>query len=163
MKKLYIKQQIFSNLDEFTVKNETGEDCYQIGGDHLQIGGKKLHIRTMDGNEAALVKQKNSLMPKCTVLVDGNEVASIKKKIALFGSKFVVEGKGWEVKGKILDHDYSVMDGEDQIVKLHKVWFSWGDSYELEISENADEVIALAVVLAIDLALEAKAEAANGE
>ena len=160
MKKLYMKQRLFSNLDQFTVKNENEEDCYQIAGDNLQVGGKKLHIRTMDGREAAMVKQKLlALTPQCLVFENGEQVAEIKKKFAFFGSKYVVNGKGWEIKGNVLDHDYSVVDGGKPIVRLHKVWLSWGDSYELEISDGADEVMALAVVLAIDLALEAKAEA----
>lgn len=162
MKKLYMKQQLFSNLNEFTVRNENDEDCYKVAGDHLQVGGKKLHICTMDGREVATVKQKLlALMPQCAVFENGEQVAEIKKKASLFKAKYVVEGKGWEIKGSILDHDYSVMEGNEEIVTLHKVWFSWGDSYELAISDKADEVIALAVVLAIDLAQEAKAESAD--
>ena len=32
MSKLYIKQQVFSGIDKFTVKNENEEDCYIIEG-----------------------------------------------------------------------------------------------------------------------------------
>ncbi len=38
-------------------------------------------------------------------------------------------------------------------------WFTWGDCYALDIADSADEMLALAVVLAID-AVHAQANAA---
>ena len=37
--------------------------------------------------------------------------------------------------------------------------FSWGDSYELDIADPEDEIVALAVVLTIDCVMEASAGA----
>ena len=155
MSKLYIKQQLFSGIDKFTVKNEQEEDRYLVESDYVQVGGKKLHIRDMSGNEILMVQQKLlSLRSKSTVMKNGEQVAMIKKKFAFFGSKYLVEGPDWEIKGSIMGHDYTITHGSEQIVYLHKVWFSWGDSYELDISDGADEALALAAVIAIDLALE---------
>ncbi|HAT03045.1 MAG TPA: hypothetical protein DCS54_07195, partial [Oribacterium sp.] len=76
MKKLYMKQQVFSWTDKFTVKDENDQDIYLIEGDMIVIGGKKLHIKDMDGNEIGMVQQKLlSLMPKFFVFVNGNQVA----------------------------------------------------------------------------------------
>ena len=164
MKKLFMKQNILSNLDKFTVKNGAEVDCYQIHGDNLQVGGKKLHIEDMSGNELAMVQQKLlALMPKFFVSKNGEQVAEIKKKMALFKAKYIVEGPGWDVKGSILDHDYTILDGGREVVRLHKAWLSWGDSYEIDISDGTDEVLALAVVLAIDCVQAAQAEAASRE
>lgn len=161
MKKLYIKQQLFSGIDKFSVKDEEERDCYLVEGDFVQIGGKKLHIKNMDGEELATLKQKLvSLRPKFLVFVNGEQTAAIVKKFALFGSKYLIEGPNWQVKGSIMGHDYIISAGSEEIVKLHKAWLSWGDSYELDISDSADETLALAVVLAIDCVLEAEAEAA---
>ena len=40
-------------------------------------------------------------------------------------------------------------------------WMTWGDSYELNITNPSDEIIALAVVLTIDCVMEAAATAAS--
>ena len=162
MKKLYVKQKLFSWKEQFTVKNEAEEDCYFVEGDAIVVGGKKLHIKDMYGNEIAMIKQKLlSFRPKFFVFMNGEQVAEIVKKFSLLKSKYVIEGPGWEVKGSILDHDYTITDRGEEIVRLHKAWLSWGDSYELDISDRADETMALAVVLAIDCVLEAQAEAAS--
>ncbi len=162
MKHLYMKQQVFSWIDRFTVKDGTERDCYQVEGDVIVIGGKKLHILDMQGRELAMVQQKLfSFLPKFFVFVNGQQVAQINKKFALFGSKYTVDGPGWEVSGRIASHDYSITDGSGEIAGVHKAWFSWGDSYEIAIADRADEVLALAVVLAIDCVLAAEAEASS--
>mgnify|MGYP003537764762 FL=1 len=40
------------------------------------------------------------------------------------------------------------------IVTIEKEWMTWGDSYELTITDPRDEIIALAVVLTIDCVVE---------
>lgn len=42
------------------------------------------------------------------------------------------------------------------IVTIHKAWMSWGDTFELEIANENDEITALAVVLAIDAVMDAQ-------
>lgn len=44
-------------------------------------------------------------------------------------------------------------------MSISKEWFTWGDCYALDIADSADEMLALAVVLAID-AVHAQANAA---
>lgn len=151
MSRLYMKQQVFSLVDKFTVKNEYEEDCYRVHSDFITLGGKKLHIEDASGNEVAMVQQKLlSFRPRFFVYVDGAEVAEIVKRISFFKASYYVDGPGWEVIGSVMDHDYTISDGRYDIVDLHKAWLSWGDSYEIDIADGIDEVMALAVVLAID-------------
>ena len=160
MKKLFLQQKLMKAKETFTVKNEMEEDCYLVEGDAIVVGGKKLHIKDMSGREIAMVQQKLlALLPKFLVFKNGEQVAEIVKKISLFKPKYVIEGPGWEVRGNIFEHDYIITDGSKDIVHLHKAWLSWGDSFELDISDNADEVMILASVLAIGCVMEAQSEA----
>ena len=47
-------------------------------------------------------------------------------------------------------HDYEITQGGRPIVTIRKEWMTWGDTYELDIANPDDEIIALAVVLTID-------------
>ncbi len=161
MKKLYMKQKVFSWKEHFTVKDEQEEDCYIVEGDAVVVGGKKLHIRDTSGIEVAMIQQKLlSLRPRFFVYIRGEQVAEIVKKISLFKPKYMIAGPDWEVKGSIFEHDYAITDQDGEVARLHKVWLSWGDSYELSIADRVDEKMVLAVVLAIDCVLEAQAESA---
>ena len=41
-------------------------------------------------------------------------------------------------------------ENDEEIASLHKVWLSWGDAFELNIKDGTNEIMALAVVIAID-------------
>lgn len=154
--KLYIKEKVFSFKDKFYIKDEYENDKYYVEGELFSIG-KKLHVFDINENEVAYVHQKVlSFMPRFFVYVNGVEVAEIVKKISLFTPKYVINGLGWEVNGNFWAHDYSILDHDREIVSIHKAWMAWGDTYELDIKDNADELVALAVVLAIDCVMDAQ-------
>ena len=164
MKKLFMKEKLLSNLNEFTIKNEEEADVYYVHSDFVQIGSKKLHIEDMSGKELAMVQQKIlALMPKFFIYKDGQQIAEIQKKMALFKAKYIVTNLNWEVTGNFLDHDYTITDGNKEIVRMHKAWLSWGDSYEIDITDGTDEVMTLAVVLAIDSVMQAQQDASDHE
>lgn len=148
--KLYMKQKVFSWNDKFTVKGEDGQDKYFIEGEFFSWG-KKLHVYNMSGREVAFIQQKVfSFLPKFFVFVDGVQVAEIVKEFTFFFPKYSITNLGWTIDGKFWEHDYSITKNGAPIVEIYKEWFTWGDSYVLDIANPADEVIALAVVIAID-------------
>ena len=159
--KLYIKQKVFSWGDKFTVKNAHGEDKYYVEGEVFSWG-KKLHVYDMHNREVAFIKQEVwSFLPKYYVFVEDREVAQIVKEFTFFFSRYRIDGLGWEIDGSFWDHDYEITRRGVPIVSIHKEWMTWGDCYELDISDQADEIIALAVVLTIDCVQAAQAAASN--
>ena len=158
--KLYMKQKVFSWKDRFTIKDASGADRYTVEGQFFSFG-KKLHIFNRDGDEVAFVKQKVvALMPKFFVEIGGEDVAEIAKKFTFFKPKYVVNGPGWDVQGDMWSHNYTITSGGNPVVSIHKQWMAWGDTFELDIAPGADEVLALAVVLAIDAVMDAQQTAA---
>ena len=155
--KLYIKEKVFSWGDKFTVKDEYGCDKYFVQGEVLSWG-KKLHVYNTVGNEVAFIKQEVwSFLPRYYVFCNGVQVAEIKKEFSFIFPKYSVAGLGWEIEGKFMAHDYDIKKGNQIIVSISKEWMTWGDSYELDITDPEDEIVALAVVLTIDCVTEASA------
>ena len=152
--KLYIKQKVFSWKDKFYVKDENGNDRYYVEGEFFSLG-KKLHIYDMNSNEIAFIHQKVlSFLPRFLVFIGGIQVAEIVKEFTFFRNKYRIEGLGWDVDGDFMDHDYEITHMGRPIVAISKEWFTWGDSYMLDIADNVDPVNALSVVLAIDCVIE---------
>lgn len=155
-----MRQKVFSWKDKFTIKDVNGNDKYYVEGKLISLG-KELSIRNMSDDEVAFVRQKLvTLTPKFFVEIDGEEVAQIVKKITLLKPKYIVKGLGWEVKGDLFSHDYTIIDGSNPIVSIHKKWMAWGDTFELDVEDDNNEIVALAVVLAIDAVMDAEAAAA---
>ena len=153
--KLYMKEKVFSWNERFTIKDENGWDKYFVEGEFLSLG-KKLHLLNINGEEVAFIQQRLlTLMPRYCVAVAGRESAEIRKEFTFFFQRYIIDGLGWEVDGSVWEHRYEIRKNGRLIVRIDKEWFTWGDSYVLEIADPADEILALAVVLTIDCVAEA--------
>lgn len=159
--KLYIKQKVFSWTTKFTVKDENGNDKYYVEGE-LFSWGKKLHVTDVNGREAAFIQQKVfSFLPRYFVFVNGEQIAEIVKEFSFFRPKYSIEGLGWNINGDFWSHDYMITQNGRPIVTIQKEWMTWGDSYELDIADPRDEIVALSVVLTIDCVMAAQAASSS--
>ena len=159
--KLYIREKVFSWGDKFTVKDQFGNDKYMVQGEVFSLG-KKLHVYDMTGNEVAFIKQEIwSLLPKYYVFRNGDQVAEIRKEFTFLFPKYSIAGLGWEINGNFMEHNYEITKSGNSIVTIRKEWMTWGDSYELDIANPADELVALAVVMTIDCVNEANSSFRN--
>ena len=155
--KLYMKQKVFSLKGYFTIKDEQENDKYYVEGEFPTIGNK-LHVYDMNHNEIAFIKEiVLSFMGKYEVYVNSELVTIIKGKVSFIKEKLELENLGWKVEGNLTSHEYVIRDiSNNEILSVSKAWFSWGDSYEIEIADSRNEVLAIAIVLAIDCVLESR-------
>lgn len=155
--KLYIKQRIFSWTATFDVCDENGQELYKIKGKLFSIP-KKLIVYDSHDEEVAYIKQKmiTFLKPTYYVSVLGKEEMALVRQLTLFKPKYIL-GNKWEFKGDIWAHEY-----EFEMGSVTKKWFSWGDTYCLDMqTENKNEVLlALCCLIGID-AIEEDIQASN--
>ena len=150
--KLAIKQHVFSLKEAFSVMDEDGDPIYEVSGKLLSLG-HKLTVRDMEGEEVAYVHQKLlSLVPKYFIEESGREEVELKGHITLFKPHYTLEldGEKWEIRGDFLGHEYEMKRGKEVVATVTKKWLSWGDTYLLDVEEDAQTVTALGVMLAID-------------
>ena len=161
MAKLYIKQKVFSWKDRFSIFNELGEDVYRVEGEFFTFG-KKLHVYDLYDNEVTFIHQKVwSFLPKYYISRNGTDIAEVVKQFTFLKARYEVPAFGWTVQGNFTAHEYVITDSVGQTVAtISKQWFTWGDTYELDISYGADPLNVLAVVLIIDAVLAAQNSAA---
>lgn len=150
MKELYIKQKVFSLSGKFTVKDQQGNDVYFVEGSFMKVP-KTFSIHNNTGSEVALITKKVfSFLPKFMVEVDGREVLTIKKEFSFFKARYTIDAAGIEVNGNWWDMNFEVYQHGDVAGKVSKEWFTWGDSYKVQVWNEEMETIILALVIAID-------------
>ena len=93
-------------------------------------------------------------MPRFYIYVGEYQVAEVVKKFTFLYPEYHIDGLDWKVSGKIMSHEYSVFQHSEEIATIKKAWFTWGDSYEIDIADTVEQKYVLAVVLVIDCALE---------
>jgi uncharacterized protein YxjI len=151
-----LRQKLFSFGDDFTIKDETGRDVYIVDGRAISIGDK-LSFQDLDGNELAFIKQRILAWGKTYEIVRDGEVAAVVKKhlFALIHHRFTVDVPGpddLEAQGNFLDHEYTFTRGDRTVATVSKRWFSFTDTYGVDVADGEDPVLILASAVVVDLA-----------
>ena len=151
-----IRQKLVSIGDDFWIENHEGRKIYKVDGKALRIR-KTLVLEDMNGNIRCKI-QERLLAIKDTMAIqgpDGEQIALIKKAlIAPLRDRWTVKvknGPDLDVQGNIFDHEYSIKQGRDQVAEVSKKWFSITDTYGVEINPAQNDVLILAVAIAIDM------------
>ena len=56
-----------------------------------------------------------------------------------------------DVQGDILDHEYKIKQGWNKIAEVSKKWFRLMDTYGVEIDPGQNDILTLAIAVAIDM------------
>jgi uncharacterized protein YxjI len=151
-----ILQKLISIGDDFWIENQEGERIFKVDGKALRLR-KTLIFEDMKGNKLAKIQER--LLPiKETMVVEdaeGNQMAVIKKGlIAPLGDHWSVNVRGGpdlDVQGNILDHEYSINEHHQKIAEVSKKWLSLTDTYGVEVDEGQNDILILAIAIAIDM------------
>lgn len=148
-------QKLIAIGDDFWIENERGERVFKVDGKALRIR-QTLIFEDRNGRELAKI-QERLLRIKDSMEIkgpDGEQLALVKKAlISPIRDRFNVQiknGPDLEVKGNILDHEYTIGAGRDKVAEVSKKWFRIRDTYGVEIEPGQDDIIILAVTVCID-------------
>jgi uncharacterized protein YxjI len=147
---------MFSIGDDFWIENQEGDRVFKVDGKALRLR-ETLFFEDMNGNKLCKI-QERLLAIKDTMVVedaDGHQMAVIKKGlIAPLGDHWTVTVRGGpdlDVQGNILDHEYSIMQRRNKIAEVSKKWLSITDTYGVEIDDGQNDILILAIAIAIDM------------
>ena len=150
MKRLYIKQKVFSLSGKFTVRDEAERDVYFVEGSFMQIP-KTFSVYDEKNEQIAVITKKTfSFLPTFYLEVDGREMVTIKKEFSFFKARYQIDAEDVTVEGNVWDMNFQVLRRSEVIGSVSKQWFSWGDSYQVEILEEDLEHLIIGIVIAID-------------
>ncbi len=156
MKRYQLKQRVFALGDKYAICDDAGECHFEVAS-HLFSFRQKLTLSDASGRERVLIRRRLlSFGPTYEIEEDGRMMAIVKKKLfTLFRCRFEVDVPGpddLEASGSFLEHEYTFERGGRDVARVSKAWFSWGDSYGVEIADGEDDVLILASAIVIDLA-----------
>jgi uncharacterized protein YxjI len=150
-----MRQKMVAIGDDFWISNEQGQKVFKVDGKALRIR-QTLIFEDAHGTELAKIQEK-MLRIKDSMEVEGpngETMATVKKAlITPLRERWVVKvknGPDLEVKGNILDHEYTIGEGRDKVAEVSKKWFRLSDSYGVAIEPGQDDVLILAVAVCID-------------
>ena len=151
-----MKQKLFSWGDDFLIKDESGRDAFFVDGKAFSLGNQ-LSFQDMAGNELAFIKQKLFAWgPTYEIYREGQLYAIVQKELfTFFKCRFTVDVPGpddLEAEGDFMDHEYTFTRRGQRVAEVSKQWFSWTDTYGVDIAEGEDDVLIIASTVVIDMA-----------
>jgi uncharacterized protein YxjI len=148
-----VRQKVFSLGDGFRIKDAAGNDQFVVKSQLLSFG-KKLRIFDLAGNELCYIEQQVfRFMPEYDIYIAGQHIANVKKKFAFFRNDFDITcpGAQYVVEGDFWAHEFGISTGGQQVARISKAFFSFTDTYGVEVDDRQDQVALLALAIVIDM------------
>ena len=150
-----MKQRMLAVGDDFHIENDQGERVYKIDGKAMRLR-KTISFENERGDRLFKI-QSRVLRVKDSMEIenaDGDRVALVKKAlVSPLRERWNVEmehGEDLKAQGNVVDHEYAISRGDDEIATVSKRWFRVRDTYGVEIAPGENAALVLAVVAVVD-------------
>jgi uncharacterized protein YxjI len=152
--KYRMREKLFAIGDDFWIENDQGERVFKVNGKALRVR-ETLVLESRSGEELYRIQEKK-LRVKDTMDIErgGRQVATVKKALLTpLRDRFSISVEGgddMEAKGNIVDHEYKIERGGEEVAEVSRRWFRVRDTYGIEIKPGQDDGLLLATAVCID-------------
>lgn len=150
-----MRQKLLAFGDDFWVENENGERVFRVDGKAVRLRDT-LDLEDAQGTRLCRIRTR-ALRIRDSMEIedpDGGRMALVKKAlISPLRDRWNVElpnGAEWKVQGSIADHEYDIEAEGHKVAEVSKKWFRARDTYGVQIAQDADPALVLAVTVAVD-------------
>ena len=155
-----IRERMFRLGEDSDITDEAGQPVLHVDGKVMSLHNR-LILRDPAGREVGQVHRKlAALRPTYEISIDGKDVAEVRRQLFTpLGERFTIdvhrEGE-MEISGDLLSHEFTIEWDGQTVATISKRWLTATASYAVEVAPGEDDVLILASVLALDLALDAE-------
>ena len=155
-----IRERMFRLGEDSDITDEAGRPVLQVDGKVLSLHNR-LVLRDPSGREVGQVHRKlAALRPAYEITIGGKDVAEVRRHLFTpFGERFTIDVRGagdLEISGDLLDHEFTIARDGQTVTTVSKRWLTVTASYAVDVAPGEDDVLILASVLALDLAIDAE-------
>jgi len=149
-----VREKIFSIGDDFWITDDQENRVFLVDAKTLRLR-ETLELKDGAGEVVAIVRKKLMAMRETMEIErDGAAAATVRKAlVSPLHHRSVVEladGGQLEAVGNILDKEFEIQDGGRTLARISRAWFRIRDTYGVEVAPGEDDVLLLAVAVALD-------------
>ena len=155
-----IRERLFRLGEDSDIIDEAGQPVLHVDGKVLSLHNR-LILQDPAGREVGQVHRKlAALRPTYEITIGGKDVAEVRKHLFTpFYERFTIDVPGpsdLEINGDLLDHEFTIERDGQTVAAVSKRWLSMTASYAVDVAPGEDDVLILASVLALDMAIDAE-------
>jgi len=152
MTTFYMRQKVFSLGEKFTITDQNEQPKYTVQGSFMQIPKQFTIYDETSETVGTITKKMISLLPAFYVSVDGFKEIMIQKAFTFFKTRFDIHAENIHIVGDIFDKYFEVHGPSGVIAYVEEKWFTWGDTYTIDVADERYEALVISLVVAIDFA-----------
>ncbi len=156
MRRYKVTEKIFAIQDGFKVTDENDKQVYNFKSKLLDLGDDLIMNNLETGEEYLLDNKIFKIFAEYRIKKNGKELAKVKRKFAILGTKFEITtpAGNYSIQGSLFDYNFSINDESgNTVTTVSKKYFAIRDTYGVEIADNVDHDIMIAIVVIIDQVL----------
>ena len=155
-----IRERLFRLGEDSDITDQAAQPVLHVDGKVLSLHNR-LILRDPVGREVGLVHRKlAALRPTYEIIIDGTDVAEVRKHLLTpFGERFTIDVHGvggMQISGDLLDHEFTIDRDGQTVATISKRWLTVTASYAVKVAPGENDLLILASVLALDLAVDAE-------
>jgi uncharacterized protein YxjI len=159
-----IREKMFRLTEDSDITDGSGEPVLQVDGKIMSLH-QRLILRDPAGREVAQVHRKLvALRPTYEITIDGKDVAEVRQHLFTpFRQRLTIDLPGagdMEISGDLFSHEFTIQRDGQTAATISKRWLSLTASYAVDVAPGENDLLILATVLALDLALDQQSHAA---
>src|SRR5215472_16485740 len=155
-----IREHLLRLGEDADITDEGGQPVLHVDGKVLGLHNR-LILRDPAGRETGQVHRKlAALRPTYEITIDGTDVAEVRRHLlAPFGERFTIDvhgAGGMQIRGDLLRHEFTIDRDGHTVATISKRWLTATASYAVQVAAGEDDLLILASILALDLAIDAE-------
>ncbi len=151
-----IRELFWAWGNDFAITDQAGTPRFRVDGAAFSWGDK-LSFQDAAGAELALINQELfSFKPRYRIERGGRVLAEVVKEWTWFRRKFTLDIPGpndYTIDGSFWEHEFTFTRHGNVAARVSKAYWSWTDSYGVDIADGEDEVLILCACIVIDQVL----------
>ncbi len=148
--RLLFKQNLFSCFFGYKIYNENKELVYNVK--RKFAWGHSLKIYDGNHNElGAVTGEMFTFTPEFEMSEGGYYIGSVTKDISFFKPRYLINYRGWNIKGDIFEWEYEIRDREQKPIAYISKALGATDIYAITVCNKDNALYVLMIVLIIDL------------
>lgn len=152
LRRYRMQQKLMSIGDDSWIEDESGARVFKVNGKALRIR-QTFVLEDPSGQELAKIQERKvSIRDKMDIELAGRTV-TVHKALVGIRDRYKIDVEGGpdlRAHGNFVDHEYEIEADGHTLATVSKRWFRVRDTYGVEIAEDQNDALILAITVCID-------------
>ena len=147
-----MREKLMAIGDDYWIEDDDGNKVFKVNGKAARLR-ETFILEDTQGNELSKIQEKKLTVRDKMTIEWGDSRATVHKRLLGFRDHYVIEVDGGEdlkAHGNIVNHEYEIERDGDTVATVSKKWFRVRDTYGVQLAEDQDVALILAITVCVD-------------